>query len=307
MGQVANRLKTRASALAGVIIGAGIPLGLWFARHSMLGGSYFGPDRPPSRWSVAEILLRGGEGIYLDATMPLLIIVAAALGYHLLKREEAASWRTFAITLAAGAALFAVLHEVGTLASHATYRLDNPPEGRQFFPGYAALLLAGGALISLARPPEDVLQRRWPLIAVVALPILIGPLFAGTAAHDLTPARTAVERWVEEHTAEKDLIIGWRAWSVRYYTGRPVLQCGMVTEPTVYDGPAVADFLERFGSEFTGAYLLVPEGRVDAERVSEGYREGGLQLERVTEVVIRDTRHYRGVTTFGIYRATGWR
>jgi hypothetical protein len=307
LGAAAHRVKTRATAVVGLAVGAGLPLGLWFARHWMLGGSYFGPERPPSAWSVQELLRRAGQGIYIDATMPLLVIAAATLGYHLLQRDERASWRSFAVALAAGAVLFAIFHEVGTLASHGMYRLDNPPEGRQFFPGYAALLVAGAALISLARPPEQALRRRWALIAVVSLPILIGPLFAGAAALDLSPSRTAVDEWVEQNTSPDDLIIGWRAWTVRYFTGRPVLQGGMVTEPSVYSGGSVAEFLERFGSEFTGAYLLVPEGRRDARRAARTYSEAGLKLEQVAQVDIRDVRHYRGVSTFRIYRVTGWR
>ncbi|MFO8080385.1 MAG: hypothetical protein R6V07_08775 [Armatimonadota bacterium] len=303
----ANRLKLRATAVVGLAIGVGLPLGLWLTRQWMLGVSFFGPERPPSRFTVMELLRRAGQGISADAAVMLLLIAAALLGYHLLQRDEAAGWRPFAVALAAGAVLFALLHEAGTIASHAMVRMDNPPEARQFFPGYAALLVATAALLSLARPPDGVLRRRWPILAVVGLPIVFGPLVAGSLAHDLTPERTRVDEWVALSTASDDLVIGWRAWNVRYHTGRPVLQSGMVTEPSVYRGPAVADFLERFGHHFGGAWLVVSPDTTGVDGVRASYEEAGLELEQVAELDVAGVYHYQDARLMRIYRVTGWR
>lgn len=305
VSHAAHRLKLRATAVAGLAIGAGLPLGLWLTRQWMLGVSFFGPERPPSRYTVMELLRRSGHGIYADATVLLLLIAAALLGYHLLQRDEAVGRRHFAVALAAGAVLFALFHEAGTIASHAMVRMDNPPESRQFFPGYAALLVATAALLSLARPPDGALRRRWPLLAVVALPIAVGPLVAGSLAHDLTPERTEVDQWVALNTAPDDLVIGWRAWNVRYHTGRPVLQSGMVTEPTTEHGPDVADFLRRFGHHFTGAWLVVSPDTTDVDGVRASYEEAGLELEKVAEVDVTGVYHYPGADTMQIYRVSG--
>jgi len=301
-----HRLKTRLATLAAAAVGAGLPLVTWFARYSAAGVSYFGPDRPPSPYTIAELFSRAANGIYIDAMLPLLVIAACVLGYHLSRDDDASGWRPFVLTLAIGATLFAIFHEAGTIASHATIRMDNPPEGRQFFPGYAVLLLIAAALISLARPPESLRGWRWAIVAVVALPVLGGPLVAASRAHDLTPVFSEVDRWVQSNTGRDDLVIGWRAWSVRYYTGRPVLQSGMVTEPSVYDGPAVAEFLERFGSKFTGAWLLVPVGRPDADQAVRSYEDAGLHLEEVAELDVSGVYHYRGIETILVYRVSGW-
>lgn len=303
----AHTLRVRASALLAMLAGAGLPLGLWFARYTIIGGSYFGPGRPPSTMPLSEVLFRLGQSFYFDAEMVLFALIVGILGYHVLKRETDDRLRTFALALAGAAAAYIVLHEAGTVASHAMYRMDNPPEGRQFFPGYAAILLVAAALVSLARPPERVLRRRWPLIALLMVPIFAGVLVAGGFAHDLTPPRSPVDEWVEQNTDPDDLIIGWRAWPVRFYTGRPVLQSGMVTEPSVYDGPAVADFLKRFASSFPGAWLLVPLEEQDAQQAVASYRRGGLQLQKVADLNVGGLRHYRGVETVEVYRVTGWR
>ncbi|MGI5817813.1 MAG: hypothetical protein ACOX9R_06915 [Armatimonadota bacterium] len=299
--------RVRATALASMVVGSALPLGLWFARHAMLGSSVFGPDRPPSEFTLYELLMRLGHGVYMDASTPLLVLATAVLGYHLLDRDGGDGRRAFALSLAGAALLYAVLHEAGTVASHAMYRMDNPPEGRQFFPGYVALLLILAALLSLARPPERVLRRRWPILAVLVIPLATGTLIAGSVSHDLTPVRSAVDEWVEANTAPDDLIIGWRAWPVRFHTGRPVLQSGMVSEPSVYDGPAVASFLQRFGSHFGGAWLLVPEASHDEGEVIADFRAAGLELERAAELNVAGLRHYRGVETIAAYRLTGWR
>ncbi|MFW5869166.1 MAG: hypothetical protein ACOCX2_15175, partial [Armatimonadota bacterium] len=303
----AGLLKPRIASLAGLAVGAGLPLGLWLARYWIAGVSYFGPERPPSRRTIVEVFGLAAQGIYIDAALPLLAIIAALLGYHFLKRHEQPGPRSFALAIVLGATCFALFHEAGTAASHAMYRLDNPPEGRQFFPGYAALLLIAAALFSLARPPESGPRWRWPIIVVAALPIVGGPLLAASVAHDLTPVYSHVDRWIAANTSPDDLVIGWRAWTVRHHTGRPVLQSGMVTEPSVYDGAAVARFLERFGSHFPEAWLLVPVGRRDAERAPASYREAGLDLEQVAELDVTGVYHFRGVETIRVYRVTGRR
>lgn len=300
-----NALRTRATALASMIAGAGIPLGLWALRHASLGSRFLGPHRPASHRDLSEVLLRFAQSAYSDVGMLLLVFAAIAVGYHLLERDERAGWHAFALCLAGGALTYAALHEVGTIASHTVYRMDNPPEGRHFFPGYAALLLAACAFISLMRPPGGVLRRRWPIVALLALPILAGPLVAGTMAHDLTPARTVVEEWIAAHTGPDDLVIGWRVWPVRFHTGRPVLQSGMVTEPPIHDGAAVARFLSRFGAHFTGAWLLIPAGRNDSEQALASYRDAGLKPQKVAELDVTGVRQYQGAGTIEVYRLNG--
>lgn len=302
-----SQLRSRAFALAGLATGAGLPLGLWLMRHSMLGVSFLGPERPPSLFTLTELLARSGHGIYTVAAVALLMIATILLGYRLLDRDISLQWRPFAVAIATGAVLFALLHEGATIASHLMVRMDNPPEIRQFFPGHAVLLVAAAALLSLARPPEGVFRRRWPIIAVVVLPICLGPLVAGSRAHDLTPERTRVDEWIALNTAPSDLVIGWRAWNVRYHTGRPVLQCGMVTEPSIYFGPDVAKFLRRFGDHFSGAWLLVAADTTEVDAVRQSYQEAGLKLEQVAELDVRGVYHYPGANTMQIYRVNGWR
>lgn len=300
-------LRVRVASLVAMAVGAGLPLGLWFARYAVLGGSVFGPERPPSNRTLAELMLRLGSWAYLETGVLVLVLAALAIGYHLLEREDTRGWRAFSLSLAGAAVVYAVLHEAGTVASHTSFRMDNPPEWRQFFPGYAVLLVAIAALLSRAKPPEGALRRRWPILALLALPIVLGPLVAGSIADDLTPERNEVDEWVARNTSPDDLIIGWRAWPVRFHTGRPVLQSGMVTEPSVYRAPLVAEFLERFGDHFTGAWLVVPLGRVEPAEVRADYERAGLHLEQVGELSTEGVYHYRGVGIMRVYRVTGWR
>lgn len=305
-----RRLRVRVVGVLAPLAGAALVVGPWVARNLALTGTAFGPERPASTRALTDILAALGGSVYLDFGALLLALLFAAVGYHATRPGDDADGpppdRAFLRTLAIAALLAAGAQLALTLLTHVLFQVDEPPNTRYFFPSYLCVLLAGLALIGPARPPAGALRRRWPAVALLALPLVLGPVLAERAARDATPRRTALEAWVEVNTAPSALIIGHRAWPVRFYTGRPVLQSGQVADPSVYHGPEVARFLRRFGEHFDGVFLLLPDTIPEGERATilGGYRAAGLTMDETADVPTRAHDRPRELVV-GVYRV-GW-
>jgi len=289
-----RRLQVRAAGLLSPLAGAALVVGPWVARNLALAGTAFGPERPVSTRALPDIFAALGGSLYLDFGAILLALLFAAVGYHAARRgdsaQDALPDRAFLKALATAALLCAVAQLAVMVVSYVLYDVGEPPGKRYMFPIYLCVLMAGLALIGPARAPAEGLRRRWPVVALLALPLVLAPLLAERASTDVTPRRTALEAWVEANTAPTALIIGHRAWPVRFYTGRPVLQSGQAPDPSIYDGARVARFLRRFGERFDGAFLLLPDLIPEAERTAilAGYRAAGLTMQETADVPTRD-------------------
>lgn len=305
-----RRRHVRTATVLAVVAGAVLVVGPWVARNLALTGTPFGPPRPPSERALADILAALGGSVYLHLGGLLLALLFAAVGYHTARRADDGPDpqpnRTFLWSVAIAALLCAAAQLALTLLTHMLYQVDEPPNQRYFFPSYLCILMAGLALIGMARAPVGALRRRWPVIGLLALPLVVAPLMAERASTDVTPRRTAVEAWVETNTAPTALIIGHRAWPVRFYTGRPVLQSGQVVDPSVYDGARVAAFLRRFGDRFDGVFLLLPDTIPGGERAAilDSYRRAGLIVQETADVPTR-AHDREAELVMGVYRV-GW-
>lgn len=257
----------------------------WLIRNLLLNGRLMGPERPPGERPISELLTWTGFSIYADFGAVLLALIFAAIGYHALRpREGENGERTdFLAALASAGVVCGLAHIALTLLTFMLWEIDEPPTKRYFLPAYLSTLMAGLAVMSRATLPENVLARRGELIAVLALPLIVAPIFVGAAARDVTPPYTELDRWIEANTAEDDLIVGRRAWPIRFHTGRPVLQGGQVADPPISDGQLVASFLERFGDHFGDAYLIVDADSSDL--VVGPWRRARVDTEWVTTLV----------------------
>jgi len=280
-----NAWELRWSAIVPMIGSSGLMLGAWLVRNQYLTGRLLGPERPPSERSVASLVRHLSASFYLDFGGVLLALLFAVVGFHVLRsggEERRRHGPDFFRTIALAALLCAIGQIAVTMLTHALWQVDEPPNRRYFFPGYLCALVAGLAVIARATPPAGALRRRWPVALLLGLPIVLGPIVAIHVATDVTPDYTPVEAWVSRNTAENDLIIGHRAWPVRFYTGRPVLQSGQAADPSVYNAPLVAGFLREFGDRFGDVYLLATDWALEQEpSVPEIYSRVGLPLEEV--------------------------
>lgn len=308
----------------------------WLVRNIVVNGRLFGPARPPNMRPIREIVFYAGASVYYDLGPILLALIFAVVGYHLVRggngeddqpgrdggrplqtarktangddggagisAVEDLHHRVFSEGLASGALVCAVSQVALILLTFLLFQIDEPPTKRYFFPAWACVLLAGLALLSRARLPERVLSARWGLVLALAAPIVIGPIFAGSVATDVTPARTELDRWIEQNTQPNDLIISERAWPIRFHTGRPVLEAGQVAITPISEGEAVAGVLERIGPQAGEVYVL-PRGEEEARRVVASYRAAGLKVEKVATVETRSPdRSARGVYEQVVYR-----
>lgn len=303
--------NVRRNSLIAAMAGMALTMLPWLIRNLYLHGVLFGPDRPANMRPLSVILYFTGKSVYYDLGPLLLAFIFMLVGYHLVRRNGAeqalpSGWtRTGALIwggVICAAGQFAIV-----LLTYLRYHVDEPPTTRYFMSVYACLLLAGLAWGARARLPEDALTRRWPLLLIVALPIVIGPLFAEAVSTDVTPRYTALDRWVEEHTGPNDLLIADRGWPLRFYTGRPVLEAGQVAAPSVTDGEKVAAMLERLGAHFDQVYLL-PRNDEEAAEALAGYDAAGLRVEEVARVITQP-QYYRHHEEYEqtVYRVTGWR
>lgn len=305
-----RHLRVRIVGLLAPLAGAALIVGPWVARNLALTGAAFGPERPVSTRALPDIFAALGRSVYTDFGAILLALLFAVVGYHAMRRGDEAGGpppdRAFLRTLAIAALLAAAAQLALTLFTHALYQVDEPPNTRYFFPAYLCLLMAGLTLIGPARAPTEGLRRRWPEVALLALPLVLGPLVAERASTDVTPRRTALEAWVEGNTAPNALIIGHRAWPVRFYTLRPVLESGQAADPSVYNGPEVARFLRRFGERFDEVFLLLPDTIPEPERAAilVEYEAAGLIIEETADVPTRAHDRPRELVV-GVYRV-GW-
>ncbi len=287
-----NAWSVRWSALVPMLGAAALIVVPWLARNISLAGVAFGPPRPPGHRPLSMLIGLLGQSTYLDFGAILLALLFAVMGFRRARRDrrDDATRPAFLSTLAIAALLCAAAHLATVMLTHILWQVDEPPNTRYFFPAYLCALLAGLAMIAGMAPPARVLRQRWPLVLALALPLVLAPVVAGLVAHDVTPDRTALEDWIETNTGPDDLIVGQRAWPVRFYTGRPVLQGGQTADPSVYDGVLVARFLRRFGERFTGAWLLIPD--IIPEEITgdilQRYEDSGLHLEDVAEISTRD-------------------
>lgn len=284
---------SRWSALIASLVGMAAVVTPWLVRNFALNGRLMGPERPPGERPVTELLTWMGFSFYVEFGAILLALLVAAVGYHALRRDESESGeRTGFLTALAGAAVICGLaHVAVTLLSHMLWQIDEPPTKRYFLPTYLSILLAGLAMMGRARLPENVLARRAEMIVLLALPLIIAPIFVGAAARDVTPPYTTLDRWVEENTAQNDLIVGHRAWPIRFYTGRPVLQSGQAADPPISEGALVAEFLESFGDRFGEVYVIA--GVNGAEMLLAQWHAAGLRTEEVATFVT-ESHDYTG-------------
>jgi len=277
-----NSLLAAAAGMALVVIP-------WLARNVMLNGRLFGPARPPSARPPAEVLRWIGLSFYYDLAAILMALLFAFIGYHLLRRRDTAEGRrewVFSGGLSWGALLCAASQVGLILITYLLFQIDEPPTKRYFFPAYTCILLAGLAILSRAEIPEGVLRKRWGMIVAVAALFAIGPIFAGTASTNVTPPNTALDAWIGQNTQPNDLIIADRAWSVRFLTGRPVLEAGQVAATPISEGKQVAAALERFSEHFGDVYVMPRPGE-ETDKVLASYPAAGLRLEEVATVATR--------------------
>lgn len=259
----------------------------WLVRNVMVNGRLLGPARPPNERPLSEILFFTGASIYYDLGAMLLALLFGFVGYHLVNRSETVEGRrewVFSGGLAFGALVCALSQIALIVLTYLLFQIGEPPTRRYFFPAYTCILLAGLAILSRADLPERVLTRRWGPVLAMAAPIVIGPIFAASAARDVTPRETQLDAWMEQNTGSNDLIIAERAWPIRFHTGRPVLESETAPGITsVTDGRAVAEALERFGDEVGDVYV-VPEGEAEEKEILSSYRAAGLTVEEVATV-----------------------
>lgn len=290
-------LATIAATVAAVILAPGIPRERrwdlviaiaggaafvvipWLAREVLVNGDLLGRDRPAGGRSFDSNLMRLAASTYLFLGPLLLAMTIAALGYR--RRRDASLTEPATSVFVTAALASAVLQIAVVIVSQTLYVIDEPPDKRYFFPGFVSVLAFGLALARTCEPPREAL-RRWPLIALLALPIALGPIGAVHFSTDVTPRRTAMDRWVERNTEPDALIIAWRGWPFRFYTGRPVLEAGQVADPPLHDGERVRRFLEEFGDRFPEVYLVVQSDQM--QRAVANYRAAGLTVERVDTI-----------------------
>lgn len=261
----------------------------WLVRNVVLNGRLFGPARPPNARPVLEILRWIGLPLYYDLAAVLMALLFAFVGYHLLRQKATAEGRcewVFSGGLAWGALLCALSQVCLILITFLFFQIDEPPTKRYFFPAYACILLAGLAILSRAEIPEGVLRKRWGVIVPIAGLFAIGPIFAGAASTNVTPPSTPLDAWVEQNTQENDLIIADRAWSIRFLTGRRVLEAGQVAATPISEGEQVAGALERFSEHFDDIYVMPRPGE-ETDKVLASYPAAGLKLEEVATVTTR--------------------
>lgn len=294
--------RWRWGAVTASLIGMILVVTPWLVRNVMLNGRLFGPERPPGERPLTELLTWLGLSVYAQFGAILLALLFAAIGYHALERlrDDGGERVGFLSALAGAGVACGLAHIIVTLLSYMLWQIDEPPTKRYFFPAYLCILVAGLAVMARARLPENVLARRTEIIVLLALPIVGAPLFVGRAAQDVTPPYTSLDQWIEQNTAENDLIVGHRAWGIRFHTGRPVLQSGQAADPPVSDGEKAADFLERFGDRFGDVYVVVSG---ELEHPLDRWHAAGLQTEKVATVLTRSHDYDRpGMTKMAIHR-----
>ncbi len=207
--------------------------------------------------------------------------------------------------LASGALICALSQIALILVTYLLFQVDEPPTKRYFFPAYTCVLLAGLALFQRARLPERVLSERWGLVLALAAPIVIGPIFAGSVATEVTPRETQLDRWVEENTQPDDLIIADRGWPIRFHTGRPVLEAGQVAATPITEGERVAEVLERAADRVGDVYVM-PQGEEETRKVLASYAAAGLRVEKVATVeTLSHARRGQGKYEQPVYRVAG--
>ena len=277
----------RLKALIASLIGMAAVVTPWLARNFVLNQRLMGPERPPGERPFTELITWFGFSVYADFGAILLALIVAAVGYHALRRHEREGGERsgFLAALVGAGVVCGLAHIVFTLLTFMLWEIDEPPTKRYFLPAYLSILMAGMAMMARARLPENVLGRRAEIIVLLALPLVIAPIFVGAAARDVTPPYTELDAWIEENTAENDLIVAHRGWPIRFYTGRPVLQSGQAADPPITDGERVAEFLERFGDRFGDVYVIVGTSR--AELLLEHWRAAGVHTEEVETIITR--------------------
>jgi hypothetical protein len=247
-------------ASLGAAIGLAVVLIPWLIRNLVMNGQLFGISRPPSERTLSELAFWVGAMLYLDLGPILLGLIFAAAGYHLKKRREGTRRETFTSSVMISGLSSAAIHAALILTVHLLFQLDEPPTRRFFFPVFASLLLAAAALLARAEPPKVLSGKRALIVMALAAPIVLGPVFSNSVVTDVTPRSTSIDRWIIENTEADDLIVANRGWAIRFHTGRPVLQSGMVADPPMTDGEKVADFIERFSDRFGDVYVVVEAG-----------------------------------------------
>jgi len=316
-----NAILAAAGGMALVIIP-------WLVRNVALNGRLFGPARPPNMRPISEILFFTGASIYYDLGALLLALIFGVVGFHLVRRRESGAderhggatlgersvpalqngdegrlrdW-VFSGGLASGAMVCALSQIALILLTYLLFQVDEPPTKRYFFPAYTCVLLAGLALFQRARLPERVLSERWGLLVALAAPIVIGPMFAGSVATNVTPRETQLDQWIDMNTAANDLIIADRGWPIRFYTGRPVLEAGQVAATPISEGEKVAAVLER-AAEKVGDVYVIPRGEEETRKVLASYPAAGLRVEEVATVeTLSHNRQAREAYEQTVYR-----
>ncbi|MFW6437391.1 MAG: hypothetical protein ACOCZ7_00140 [Armatimonadota bacterium] len=298
----------------------------WLVRNVALNGRLFGPARPPNMRPISEILFFTGTSVYYDLGALLLALIFGVVGFHLVRRRGAGAdgdghqpggsvipplqnsedgllrdW-VFSGGLAAGALVCALSQIALILLTYLLFQVDEPPTKRYFFPAYTCVLLAGLALFQRARLPENVLGERWGLMLALAAPIVIGPIFAGSVATNVTPRETQLDQWIEENTQPNDLIIADRGWPIRFNTGRPVLEAGQVAATPITEGEKVAAVLDLAGDRVGDVYVVPREGD-ETRRVLASYAAAGLRVEEVATVeTLAHDRQAREAYEQAVYR-----
>ena len=103
-------------------------------------------------------------------------------------------------------------------------------------------------------------------------------------------------QWIAKETEPDDLFVGYEAWHICFYTGRPVLESGYPEMPRLTP-EAVTAFLKRFEADYNNAYyvLIMEKGERFSPKDLRLYSRAGFDLRPcgVFDSYLKEVEVYR--------------
>lgn len=256
--------------------------GPWLLRNVLMDGRLFGPEAPPSPNTLNMNLVRTWEAIRAQVPLALAALVVA-LGFYLIllwRRQRRLDLRQRITDPRTSPVWFVVLY-AALLITHSTLRQIDAIDTRLLSPVFPPLaILALAAMYKFLRDHSSEHAAR-VVAGLCALSIAVSAGLARLPPKPPRPYRGPLVReyrtqsppnvdWIAANTETNALIIARGAWGYRFFTGRPVLECGYPATPNL-SKEGIDRFLAAHPNRFQAVYLS--DGGL-----SDAYRESPMVL-----------------------------
>jgi len=260
-----GRARLTANGLLFGVVFAAVSLP-WLVRNYLMDGRIFGPGAPPSTETLSTNLLRTWDAL-LVRVPAVLAVLAAVLIVFLVKlflRQRTLAIKSRIADPRVSLLWFAISYAIILITMSMRQQID-AIDTRLLSPIYPPLLILATATIYRLVKDHSGEAGAGAITSICALSVLLMVCIGtfspqhgsrkGPLMREFGTVRPEATDWIMANTKPDSLLIGRGIWGFRFFTDRPVLECGYPCTPYL-SKVGIDKFLVAHSNRYASVYLF---------------------------------------------------